>query len=62
MSGMVVKDYYNLRKTFAMCLLFVLAIVAVFIVTKRYYLLPVPAVLIFTTMITGTFTKDHMVE
>lgn len=62
MSGLILKDCYSLRKTFGLYSVLVLAFALLCIVTERYVLLPLPPVLIFGTMITGTFAKDRAVH
>lgn len=59
MKGLLLKDFFNLKKTISMYF----SIIAIFIVycvlSKRNVFLPIVPVLIFSTMITGAFTKDN---
>lgn len=62
MSGFIWKDCYSLKKTFGLYSVLVLAFAVICLITGRSVFLPLPAVLIFSTMITGSFTKDRIVN
>ncbi len=58
MKGLLLKDYYNLKSAIALYTALVVGFIAFGVVSKRYILLPIVPILIFSTMLSGTFTKD----
>ena len=59
MKGLLIKDIYNLKKTISMYFVIVALLISYCIFTKKNAFLPIVPVLIFSTMITGSFTKDN---
>ena len=59
MKGLLIKDIYNLKKTISLYFVIVALLITYCIFTKKNAFLPIVPVLIFSTMITGSFTKDN---
>lgn len=62
MKGLLIKDLYNLRKALSMYCAIVVILMVYCALTKKSVFLPMVPVLIFSTMITGTFTKDNNIK
>lgn len=62
MTGLILKDCYNLKRTFGVYSVLVLGFSIFCMVTKRFLFLSLPPVLIFSSMITNTFVQDRMVN
>lgn len=62
MKGLIIKDFYSIKKVMSMYVILTVLLMVYCIVRNRYEFIPAIPILIFSTTITSTFSMDAAVE